>query len=254
MGDAETVQQDGGVAEVAVSDQSTDSTSGDTGEAGGLAEAHGAEGQEQFFDVAGEKLNLKQLQEGYLRTSDYTRKTQELASQRDQLKPYVELADYLKTNQEKAAAIQRYLQGDNTAFTEEPDPIKQELYSLKAQNQQLAQGFARMQTDRQMEELNSDPKYNGVFKDPDLEKLLLKTATYDRVPLRAAADAMFKVITKREVAAGQQKEQEITKNLNSPTRRATASGKPTMNTPSTFNPAKATEQEIFAEARRMMGG
>jgi hypothetical protein len=40
---------------------------------------------EAVFDIGGEKLTLKQMQDGYLRQADYTRKTQELAEQRKQL-------------------------------------------------------------------------------------------------------------------------------------------------------------------------
>ena len=261
MGDAETVQQALGAGEVAVSDQTTDSGGGDTGEAGG-SEAEGSEkgtqSQEQFYDVSGEKLTLKQLQEGYLRTSDYTRKTQELASQRDQLKPYQEMATYLQTNRDKAIAIERYLQGDKDALIEhlqgETDPIKQELYSLKAQNQQLQQGFYRMQTDRQMDDVNNDPKYNGLFKDKEYEAELLRNASYDRVPLKTAADRLFKLITKREVAAGQEAEKKITNNLNSPTRRTISSSRGTMNAPATSDPRKMTERQLHDEAMRIMGG
>lgn len=40
---------------------------------------------ESAFEVGGEKLTLKQLQEGYLRQSDYTKKTQDLAEERRRL-------------------------------------------------------------------------------------------------------------------------------------------------------------------------
>lgn len=41
--------------------------------------------QEQVFEINGEKVTLQELQAGYMRQSDYTRKTQELAKERETL-------------------------------------------------------------------------------------------------------------------------------------------------------------------------
>lgn len=39
----------------------------------------------QVFEIDGQKLTLDELKSGYLRQSDYTKKTQELAEQRKEL-------------------------------------------------------------------------------------------------------------------------------------------------------------------------
>lgn len=53
------------------------------------------------IEIGGEKYTLDEIQEfkqGYLRQSDYTRKTQELAKQRNEIADAVELYDYLRDN------------------------------------------------------------------------------------------------------------------------------------------------------------
>src|SRR3990167_6202070 len=97
----ELVQQDTGEAEVGLTDQTAAAVGQDTSAA-------------QTFELDGERLTPEQIKEwkaGHMMQSDYTRKTQELSQQRDQLKPYVELADYLKANPTQAQDIYGYLQG-----------------------------------------------------------------------------------------------------------------------------------------------
>lgn len=57
--------------------------------------------EENYIEIDGEKYTLddiKEFRQGYLRQSDYTRKTQELARQRKENEYALELFNYLKTN------------------------------------------------------------------------------------------------------------------------------------------------------------
>ena len=62
----------------------------------------------QYIELDGEQLTLEQIREfkqGYLRQSDYTKKTQILAQERERLKEAVELYDYLQSNPEIAQRL-----------------------------------------------------------------------------------------------------------------------------------------------------
>lgn len=57
--------------------------------------------EEQFFEIDGEKLTpqqIKEFRQGYLRQSDYTKKTQEIANLRNQNKEALELYEYFRAN------------------------------------------------------------------------------------------------------------------------------------------------------------
>jgi len=54
---------------------------------------------EEFIEIDGEEVSLEELKKGYLRQSDYTRKTQEVADQRKQLEDFKNL--YNDTQQKK---------------------------------------------------------------------------------------------------------------------------------------------------------
>lgn len=244
---SELEQQDQGAETVGITDQGDALAGGDSEGAGGS--------QEQFFDVNGEKLTLQQLQEGYLRTSDYTRKTQELAEQRNTLKPYQEMEQYLKANPDKAQRIYQYLQGNNEAFAaEEVDPIKQELFGVKAQTQYMAQQLAAMERDRMLNEVNSDEKYKGMFKSPTFEKALLATHMQlgRKGHLRETAEEMYKEVAKRELDAEKRKEEIIKKNLSSATRQSSAGNK-SMATPADKDLSSMDERALSAEALKMLG-
>lgn len=60
----------------------------------------------QFFDIEGQKVTLDELQRGYLRQSDYTKKTQDLARQQRELQQYRGVVDAVKQSPEAQQAIQ----------------------------------------------------------------------------------------------------------------------------------------------------
>lgn len=76
--------------------------------------------EEPVIDIGGEKVPLSKIQEwrsGYLRQDDYTRKTQTLAQQRkeieqleQQLKPFLQLDAYLRSNPQAAQRFAKALQ------------------------------------------------------------------------------------------------------------------------------------------------
>lgn len=241
---SELEQQDLNTEAVGITDQAEGVVDGDSG---------GAGGSEQSYDVNGEKLSLQQLQEGYLRTADYTRKTQELAQQRDGLKQYQEMESYLKSNPDKATRIYQYLNGNPDAFNAEDDPIKQELASVKYQNQQIWQQVGNIQTERMIDDINRDERYDGVFKSPMLEKALLATHMQlgRKGHLRETADELHKELLKREVTAEKNKEAIMKQNLNSATRRSPATTK-TMGVPADRSVSKMSDRELAAEALKML--
>jgi hypothetical protein len=57
-------------------------------------------------EIDGEEVTLDELRNGYLRQSDYTRKTQELSRQRGEAKEAIEMYEYLKKNPQVVQQIQ----------------------------------------------------------------------------------------------------------------------------------------------------
>ena len=85
---------------------------------------------------------IKEWKQGYLRQSDYTRKTQSLASQRQEYEDAVNLYNYLKANPELASRLQDDSYDGNQQYqqmTEKLNPFYQRLETLEQQliNQEL---------------------------------------------------------------------------------------------------------------------
>lgn len=119
----------------------------------------------QYIDLDGEQLTLEQIREfkqGYLRQSDYTKKTQILAQERERLKEAVELYEYLQNNPEIA---QRLVEEDtgvkNIAPTQENQMLKDLSYKI-----------ATIELEAQLNNLKA--------KDPDLDEIELLTIANQR--------------------------------------------------------------------------
>lgn len=119
----------------------------------------------QYIDLDGEQLTLEQIREfkqGYLRQSDYTKKTQILAQERERLKEAVELYEYLQSNPEIA---QRLVEEDtgvkNIAPTQENQMLKDLSYKI-----------ATIELEAQLDKLKA--------KDPDLDEIELLTIANQR--------------------------------------------------------------------------
>lgn len=88
------------------------------------------------FDIDGEKLTLEQIREyrkGYLRQSDYTKKTQELSKQRQDAKDALELYDYLKNNPDIAAKLTEVAPEDKKNIASSLNPAMERINNIEFQ-------------------------------------------------------------------------------------------------------------------------
>lgn len=105
------------------------------------------EGASAIDTAAPEKINIpgfgeftvdevKEWKNGSLRQSDYTRKTQELARQREEAKDAVDLFNYLRANPHIVSAMQQAEQNPSSAVhlapTRDNDMLRQLAYNQKA--------------------------------------------------------------------------------------------------------------------------
>lgn len=115
-------------------------------------------------DEKGQPLKFKKSQvlefrKGSMLQSDYTKKTQEIAAQREELKEMFSLIEHLKANPKKAERIIKILDEkeeqaqekvdelEDVLKTLDPnDPYAKTLMALRAQNQQLLKSTQDMQT------------------------------------------------------------------------------------------------------------
>jgi len=208
---------------------------------------------EQQFDIGGEQVPLSQLRDGYLRQSDYTRKTQEISQQRDSLKPYVELADYLKANPNHAQNIYGYLQGNQGALDGTADPKDMEISQIKTQMNALMGNVGKIEATRIIGEVNSDPKYGGMFKSQTMEDMLLSVHMQKgrQADLKSTADEIFKELNKIKTESKMEGESKVINNLKSPTRKGTV-GQGTMTPPKGFNPGTASWSDVEAKAEELL--
>ena len=238
MGEAEQLNQ--GAEEIAVSDQTA---------APAEENSDGAVVAEPTYDVNGEKLTLQQLQEGYLRTSDYTRKTQDLAKQRQELNPYVELATYLRQNPEAAQKVYGTLTGQPEG--QAIDPVQLRLHQQEQTVNQLVMENSLNKVNSMLRDIKSDSKYEGLFDNPTMEQSLLATAMQTgrtkAEDMREIADGLHREIVKMRAESQKKGEQRVIGNLASPTRKAEA-GKGVMATPEDFNPSKTSWSELNKKA------
>ena len=97
---------------------------------------------------------VKEWKNGNLRQSDYTKKTQELARQREQLKDADELYNYLKTNPHIVEAMKQAESNPNSPAVAQAPSAERELL------QQLASEQRALKTDLQLNALKE--KYGDV--------------------------------------------------------------------------------------------
>lgn len=71
----------------------------------GTTQAEPSTDEPQFFEINGEKVSLEELQKGYLRQSDYTRKTQEVSRKQREIDQARALFEQLNQNPEVAQQI-----------------------------------------------------------------------------------------------------------------------------------------------------
>jgi hypothetical protein len=221
-------QQEAGTGEVAVNDQAPAEVPQDS-----------KTETEQLVDLGdGRKLPLEEVRKGYMMQSDYTRKTQELAQQKedmDRLKADIDRLKYAPQNQEYV------------------DPVQQELNGLKQTTEYLTRQLGKMEAERIIGEINSDAKYQGLFKAKAMEDslLALHMAKGRGANLKDTADDIFKEITKLQVKEATSTEKKVVTNMQSPTRKA-PTGATTMSPPKDFNPSKASWKDLDKVAAEMI--
>ena len=108
----------------------------------------------QEFDIEGVgKVTAKDIKEwklGHMRQSDYTRKTQEIAKQRDETKDALEVYNYLKANPGISQAL---ASGDANALVN--TPIANKLNPVNSQFNDVNYRLARMELDTNLNQLKS---------------------------------------------------------------------------------------------------
>lgn len=110
--------------------------------------------EESAFDVAGEKLSLKQLRDGYMRQADYTRKTQETAELRkrleaSQVKPKTDDDGEYPADD---AAWLNFLKSTHKTFGKDISPDRFKEMVGEVTKDSLLQWEATRETERSMEE------------------------------------------------------------------------------------------------------
>ena len=111
--------------------------------------------EEQFFEIDGERLTPQQIKEykqGYLRQSDYTKKTQELASQRNQYKEALDLYDYFKANPHLAEKLAELEETEQAPKLNISNPAIEKL-QIEVKT---------MQIEKEIAELSKDPYFNEL--------------------------------------------------------------------------------------------
>src|SRR5690606_1086624 len=227
-------------------DGATDTTEQETTsqQAGESAQAS-APASEPLIDIGGEKVPLSQVLEwrkGYLRESDYTRKTQRLAERErelqqvmQQIQPLVHLQQLLQSNPAAARAFQQayqaalsgQFQASGPAARPTAPPVgAQSVYptpsaaALDPQIQQLRELAADLQLDRQLQELrrtiDEDRKAFGLSPLDDAawqqaQEQVMREAVEQRIPdLRLAyrTSSLRDQLFREALAAVQRQQQE----------------------------------------------
>lgn len=94
----------------------------------------------EYVEVNGEKIPFNEVTNGYMRQSDYTRKTQEIAKQRQEMQDALELVDYLKENPHVAQRLVEAQQstgqatpqqGNNPGVVDKFNPAMKEIEEIK---------------------------------------------------------------------------------------------------------------------------
>jgi len=230
-------------AEVGEADQSAEAQVGDSGQAAQPEQAYEIERNGQVVKVPYSEAK-DYVSKGY----DYTQKTQELARERASLAPYQEMATYLQSNPDKAQAIYNML-------SQEQDPVQQKMAHLESVTNQLIQQNSQEKLNGMLDKIRNDEKYEGLFKDTDMEELMLATALQtkrtDFDGLKGVADKIHSKWLKSSVESERKGSQKVIQNLNSPTRKG-ETGKGTFVPPKDFDPAKASWKEISQRAVEML--
>jgi len=146
----------------------------------GVPEEPVGDGYTIKVDGVEEQVSLDELRDGYQRQSDYTRKTQELASERGRLQQAEAIVNSLEADPAgtlealgNAFGVERTTGAspDPVDPWDEPDPSEQRIASLEARLEQQDRVHRRQQVEKQVEQLKGT---HGDFDAPALYQHALK--------------------------------------------------------------------------------
>jgi Fe-S-cluster formation regulator IscX/YfhJ len=217
--------------------------------------------EEPVFDIDGEQVKLsdiKSWKSGHLMQADYTRKSQELAKERDGLKPYQELGDFIQKNpafgQVLGKVAQEYVQKGPEAlqnYLPEIDPREVKVQQLESTLHSLIVDSSREKSNQRLDAIRNDPKYGGIFKDKEAEDLLLaKALQTGDLELKKTADSIHKFFVGKIADAKLQTQKQVQLNKAAPTRKGTT-GIPVMEIPS-VDRSRMTSRELDRQALDML--
>ena len=201
------------------------------------------------------QVSLEELQSGYQRQADYTRKTQELASERERLQQAEAIVSALESDPtgtltalgQAFGVDNRPSQPQQSSYDEwqdEADPTSQRLQSLEAQVAAQARTHRQQALDR---EVNGLKDQYGDFD----EKALFQHALTNRIPNLEAAYAHMRFGEVAATAEKLQQEQAITEEKR--TGVPVAGGKSTQSgavQPNVSSEKIGSLREAFALAKR----
>ena len=126
---------------------------------------------------------LKEFRNGYLRQSDYTRKTQELARQRQEAQDALELYNYLRDNPQMVEALMKMDNGANAQTIQRATPenamMQQILHTQKAMEIEMRLNELKSKYGDDIDEVSLFQKANQMKTD-DLE-FVYKALQYDNL-------------------------------------------------------------------------
>tara|TARA_R100001132_G_scaffold477_1_gene708 strand:- start:187 stop:726 length:540 start_codon:yes stop_codon:yes gene_type:complete len=140
----------------------------------GVLEEPVSDGYTIKVDGVEEQVSLDELRDGYQRQSDYTRKTQELASERGRLQQAEAIVNSLEADPAgtlealgNAFGVERTTSEPTGPVDpwDEPDPSEQRIASLEARLEQQDRVQRRQQVEKQVEQLKES---YGDFDAPAL--------------------------------------------------------------------------------------
>ena len=153
-----------------------------------ITEPTGTSGYTITVDGEQQQVSLEELQSGYQRQADYTRKTQELASERQRLQQAETIVSALEADPQGTVAALGNALGvegnpvpqDDTSSWEDEDPTTQRVAHLEAQVARQAQTHRKQALDKEVSRLK------GQYGNFDEQVLFKHALDYKIANLEAA--------------------------------------------------------------------
>ena len=160
----------------------------------------GSETEPTYYTVkvggAEQQVTLEDLQSGFMRQADYTRKTQEVAQLRQRLAHAEAIANSLEADPQGtlralAEAFGVGIDTDSGEF-DEPDPLDQRLRALEAREQAAQAQQVRAQIDQEIDTLLN------TYGDFDLQEVINHAATNGMTVTAAYRDIHFDQLVSKQ--------------------------------------------------------